>query len=144
MPLKITDPQKQTAVLNRWADFIEGLVRKNTIAINGVQHVASAAATAASTTTAPLSNIRVIVSNYTITPTDQVILVNSPSPVTIFLSAIIGQKGQVWRVKNINKGVITCQPSSGLQSVDTFAFLTLDLTRQSFDILFDGANWWIL
>lgn len=141
MTLKITSPEKQTAVLNRWADSIELDIKKNTHLANTALSRAQQAIT---TSSSPVlfTSIKTIVSNYTITKTDQVLLVNSPGPTTITLAAVISQAGQVWRVKNINTGVITVKAATG--SVDNFPSVTLDLTRQSFDIVFDGANWWIL
>jgi hypothetical protein len=51
MPLKITDPQKQVAVLNRWADWIETKLRGHETQISVATAASSAAITSASSGT---------------------------------------------------------------------------------------------
>lgn len=151
MPLKISDPVKQVGVLNHFIDQLELRVRAIELGITRTTAIASGTSALSPTgggstpsggSGSGTANFKVIVSNYTIQPGDQYIRVNSSGPVTIQLSATSAQKGQVWRIKNSNTGLVTLVPQSS-SSVENLAFVTLPLQMQSFDIVYDGANFWI-
>ena len=70
------------------------------------------------------------------------ILMNSASATTVTLTTASLPSGWVYRVKNINTGVVTVTPASG--TLDGAASQNLSLQNQSFDCLWDGTNFWIL
>lgn len=144
MTLKISDPQAQKAVLNRWADGVEADIRTLKQGTARTTSVASGAAASSSSSSSPviISNFKTIVSNYTIQKTDSYLLVNSSGAVTITLQATPAQAGQLWRIKNINTGLVTLTTQNG-SSVENLAFVTLPLQMQSFDIFYDGSKFWI-
>lgn len=149
MPLRISNLQTsgQVGVLNDYLDQQENRLRALELSSQRTNAVATGTSGGGSTpsgSSSSLLNIKSVVANYTIQTGDAVLLVNSSGPVSITLTAIAAQKGQVWRIKNINTGLVTLVAANGF-SVENLPFVTLPLQMQSFDVLFAGsAAFWIL
>lgn len=151
MPLRISNLQTsgQVGVLNDYLDQLENRVRATELAHQRTNAIATGTSgtsggSTPSGSSSPLLNIKQVVSDYTIQTGDAVLLVNSSGAVSITLTALAAQKGQVWRIKNINTGLVTLTAANGF-SVENLPFVTLPLQMQSFDVLFAGsAAFWIL
>jgi hypothetical protein len=78
--------------------------------------------------------------SYSLTVNDRIILVNSAGATTMTLP-VTGATGQMWTIKNINTGTCTVQGASG--NIEGNASATLNPSN-SFDVVFDGTNFWIV
>jgi hypothetical protein len=72
--------------------------------------------------------------SYTLTSADYVVLMNSTSATTVTALATVG----VWRIKNINTGVVTISLSG--KTIDGQTSTQLAAQNQSVDISYDGTN----
>jgi hypothetical protein len=73
---------------------------------------------------------------------DSVILMNSSLPTTVTLPVSGTTAGQVFRIKNLNTGVVTVTGVSG--TIDGASSVALSTQYESADIVFDGTNFWLL
>jgi hypothetical protein len=78
--------------------------------------------------------------SYSVTVNDRIILVNAAGATTMTLP-VTGSAGQKWTIKNISTGTCTVQGASG--TIEGSSTVTLNPSN-SFDIVFDGTNFWIV
>ena len=146
MPLKLTkfEGRGSVATLNRWADEIEQKIHATNrqIAFVNTSGGAGSGGTSGGGGGATFSAITIVTANYLAVSTDEIILVNSASPVTITLPVNSLLRGKVWRIKTINTGVVTIVGASG--TIDGNSDATLALIEQSIDVACDGTNFEIL
>jgi hypothetical protein len=92
------------------------------------------------TTTGRISKMVTVASNYTILPSDEIIIANSSSPINIELPSAIGISGRTYTIKNINSGAVNVKTIL-LQNID--ASNTYQLTNQySFiRVISNGSKW---
>jgi hypothetical protein len=85
------------------------------------------------------------IATYTVTDTDNVILVDASSVAcTINIPSAVGIKGRTYNIKKIDattNGVIIT-PAGG--NIDGQATFTTTTQNQAFTVISDGSNWWII
>jgi hypothetical protein len=90
--------------------------------------------------TGSIKNIHIATANYTTAVSDDVVLANSATPITVLVTtASLGKK--ITTIKAIGAGVVTVQPVSG--TIDGQASVTL-IKEESLDLQFDGTNFEIV
>lgn len=89
--------------------------------------------------TSSTNAIRTITTSQTLLLTDNFVLCNSASPLTVTLPA--SGTGQLFNIKNINTGTVTITPTSG--TIDGSASATMPVRYTSLELVFDGTNWWV-
>jgi hypothetical protein len=87
-----------------------------------------------------VKNVVTATANYTTATSDDVILANSSSPMTISITTS-GLDNKITTVKSIGTGTVTVQGVTG--TIDGQASVDCSLQETSIDLLFDGANFWI-
>jgi hypothetical protein len=90
--------------------------------------------------TGSIKNIAVATANYTTAVSDDVVLANSSTPITILVTTASLDK-KITTIKAIGAGVVTVQPVSG--TIDGQASVTL-IKEESLDLQFDGTNFEIV
>ena len=90
--------------------------------------------------TGSIKNISVATANYTTAVSDDVVLANSATPITILVTTASLDK-KITTIKAIGAGVVTVQPVSG--TIDGQASVTL-ISQESLDLQFDGTNFEIV
>lgn len=85
----------------------------------------------------------VTASGYTALATDSTVLVNSAGAFTLNLPAAAASTGRVYRIKNINTGIVTVTPADA-DTIDGNANITLATRYESVDLICDGSAWYIL
>jgi hypothetical protein len=78
-----------------------------------------------------------------VTGTDQYVFSNSNGATSVTLPDISSIDGVVAYFKNLNTGVMTINPFSGVQFIDNNSAFALNAQYQSIQIVSQGGNWWV-
>lgn len=73
----------------------------------------------------------------------EIILCNKATAMTVNLPSAVGISGKVFVIKNINVGTVTID-ASGTQTIDGQETQTISFQYNSYTIVSNGANWFII
>jgi len=91
-------------------------------------------------------NVTTRTANYTAAATDDVILANATSGnIVVTLAAASGLTGHVYRIKKIDSSTntVTITPN-GSNKIDNASTVVMSVQYQSYEIVSDGSNWWVV